>query len=101
MFLNRECPNCRNKIPVWQVKSKFTCKECETKLSSNTGKVQLIGLVIYFVTLPFIWGLAEYIVKLYGSSEAEYFDWRITAGILSLIVVGIYYVISLRIHKIE
>ncbi len=101
MFLNRECPNCRNKIQVWQVKSKFTCKKCETILSSNSGKVQLIGLVIYFVTLPFIWGLAEYIVKLYGSSEAEYFDWRITAGILSLIVVGIYYVISLRIHKIE
>jgi len=42
----RTCPNCHEKLPLFEVKNNFKCKNCQSDLTSNTTFAALVPLIV-------------------------------------------------------
>ena len=48
------CPKCSKRIPISNIKNKFTCPHCRASLKSNFVLVLILLIAAWSLTVPFI-----------------------------------------------
>ncbi|ACV27814.1 hypothetical protein Kkor_2405 [Kangiella koreensis DSM 16069] len=58
-----ECPSCSARLKFNGIVNEFECQSCGSKLTSNRGLVQLQAYIVFYLTLPISYVLAENILQ--------------------------------------
>ncbi len=90
-----ECPSCSARLKFNRIVNEFECQSCGSKLISNWGLVQLQAYIVFFLTLPISYVLAENILSYFNVLKYSIFG--VASALLSTAMCYTYILFKLKV----